>query len=36
MIAMTYPAFICAEALSVIRLDSGDVENGYGLSNGPC
>ena len=23
--ALTYPAFICAEALSVISLDSGDV-----------
>ena len=31
MIALTYPAFICAEALSVISLDSGDVEIGYGL-----
>ena len=28
MIALTYPAFICAEALSVISLDSGDVEIG--------
>ena len=31
MIPLTYPAFICAEALSVISLDSGDVEIGYGL-----
>ena len=36
MIALTYPAFICAEAISlywavsVISLDSGDVEIGYG------
>ena len=28
MIALTYPAFICAEAISVISLDSGDVEIG--------
>ena len=31
MIALTYRAFICAEALSVISLDSGDVEIGCGL-----
>ena len=31
MIALTYPAFICAEALSVISLDCGDVEIGYRL-----
>ena len=28
MVALTYPAFICAEALSLISLDSGDVEIG--------